>query len=69
VPAARALVVKDAAPEATGTTASTVEPSRNCTDPFTFVGDTLAVSVMGCPAVEGFADDVRVTVEGTALTV
>jgi hypothetical protein len=46
-----------------------VAPSLKVTDPVALDGDTLAVSVIDCPKVEGFVEELRVVVVGAWLTV
>jgi hypothetical protein len=46
-----------------------VVPSLKVTDPVALDGDTLAVSAIDCPKVDGFVEEVRVVAVGAWLTV
>lgn len=65
LPVARVDVVTVATPAANVAVPSDVVPLVNITVPVTPVG-SVAVKVTGCPGLDGFAEEVRVT-DGEAL--
>jgi putative methionine-R-sulfoxide reductase with GAF domain len=68
-PDAKVESASAADPLATGAVPRDAAPSRNCTVPVAAAGDTVAVNVTDCPAVDGFTEEVSVTLEAALLTV
>ena len=62
LPTASAAVDSDAVPPLTAAVPSEMAPSKNCTVPVAAACDTVAVSVMACPNVDGFCDDASAVV-------